>query len=237
VADPAQFAKEARKMENESSRKISRRKLLEIAGGTVVLGGLYGLTFVDENAMAKLNIRPASKPSDIDLAVVQGIPTNYGDITERAIDEYGGIEKFVHKGDRVVLSPNMGWMRTPDQAATTHPDIIRRVVELCQRAGAARITCVDYTLDDWQLAFQTCGADQAVKGTEATLLSPTDPGMYSDVSIASVVPNKMTDGTPYTCVHHENRIYQKLPNEIIDCDSFICMPIVKDHEAATITSA
>jgi uncharacterized protein (DUF362 family) len=28
---------------------------------------------------------------------------------------------------------------------------------------------------------------------------------------------------------------QKLPREILEADSFICIPIVKDHEAATIT--
>jgi len=216
-------------------KKISRRKMLEVAGGAAVLGGLYGLTFVDENAQAKTNIRVGEKPANLDLAVVEGTPADYGAITERAINEFGGIEKFVKKGDKVVLSPNMGWMRTPEQAAATHPDVLRKVVELCERAGASKITCIDYTLDDWKLAFEICGANKAVLGTKAQLLSPTELNMYKDIHIPTHVPAKLTDGSVYDGVHHNNQIYQKLPREIIECDSFICIPIVKDHEAANIT--
>ncbi len=225
-------------------RAVSRRRFLEIAGGAAVIGGIYGLSFVDENATAKPSIRAGQKPAGLDLAVVEGTPKDYGAITERAINEFGGIEKFVKKGDRVVLSPNMGWMRTPEQAAATHPDVLQRVVELCQHAGAARITCIDYTLDDWKMAFDICGAKDAVeranaasKGAKATLLSPTEEEMYKDVDIPAAVPAKNTDSTPYTCIHHENLIYQKLPREILEADAFICVPVVKDHEAATITIA
>ncbi|HEY3267434.1 MAG TPA: DUF362 domain-containing protein [Armatimonadota bacterium] len=215
--------------------KVSRRKFLEIAGGAVALGGLYSLTFVDEGAPAKTHLRPPPKPSGFDLVAVEGAPNDYGAITERAINELGGIEKFVKKGDRVALSPNMGWMRTPEQAAATHPDVLRAVVQMCQRAGASRITCVDYTLDDWQLAFETCGANAAVKGTRASLLSPTEESMYAEVDIPSYVPAKTFEGQAWRCVHRDNRITQKIPREIVQADAFIVMPIVKDHEAAVIT--
>ncbi|HEY3414308.1 MAG TPA: DUF362 domain-containing protein [Armatimonadota bacterium] len=215
--------------------KLSRRKFLEIAGGAAVLGGLYSITFQDESAPAKPRLRPAPAPAGADIVAVEGAPTDYAAITERAINEMGGIERFVKKGDRVALSPNMGWMRTPEQAAATHPDVLRKVVEMCERAGASRITCIDYTLDDWQMAFDICGANAAVKGTKATLLSPTDEGMYREVDVASFVPAKTSEGAPYDCVHRANRLVQKVPREILEADSFIVMPIVKDHEAATIT--
>lgn len=215
--------------------KVSRRKVLEIAGGAAVLGGIYSLSFVDGSASAEPKIRLGIKPDGLDLAVVEGTPKDYAAITERAINEFGGIEKFVKKGDRVVLSPNMGWMRTPEQAAATHPDVLRKVVELCERAGASKITCIDYTLDDWKMAFEICGADGAVRGTRATLLSPTEVNMYKDIHIPKFVPKSLSDGTAYDGIHHNNQIYQKLPREIIECDAFICIPVVKDHEAANIT--
>ncbi|HEY3283154.1 MAG TPA: DUF362 domain-containing protein, partial [Armatimonadota bacterium] len=191
---------------------------------------------VDQNAIETPRLRPPVKPGGLsDLVVVEGTPKDYGAITERAINEFGGIERFVKKGDRVVLSPNMGWMRTPEQAAATHPDVLRRVVQLCERAGASKITCIDYTLDDWKMAFDICGAQDAIKGTKATLLSPTEEQMYKDVDIPKVIPKVATDGEAYDCVHRENRIFQKYPREILEADSFICIPVVKDHEAATIT--
>lgn len=221
----------------DKDKKVSRRRLLEVAGGAAVLGGFYSLGFQDQGAPARPRLRPAPKMTDADLVVVEGGPTDYGAITERAINELGGIEQFVKKGDRVVLSPNMGWIRTPEQAAATHPDVLRKVVELCERAGAARITCIDYTLDDWRMAFDTCGANDAVKGTSAKLISPTEEVLYRDIDIPSFVPEKTIDGQPYTCVHKENRLLQKIPREIVEADSFIVMPIVKDHEAAVITVA
>jgi uncharacterized protein (DUF362 family) len=221
----------------KEQNKLPRRRFLEIAGGAAALGGLYGLTFVKDDDAARLRLRAAQKPSGADLVVVEGTPRDYGAITERAIDEFGGIEKFVKRGDRVVLTPNMGWMRTPEQAATTHPDVLRKVVQLCERAGASKITCVDYTLDDWKLAFDICGAVAAVRGTRAALLSPTEPQMYQDVNIPAAVPSRTTDGASYDCVHHSNRLYQRLPREILEADAFICVPVVKDHEAAAITIA
>ncbi|HET6386403.1 MAG TPA: DUF362 domain-containing protein [Armatimonadota bacterium] len=213
---------------------FSRRQFLEVAAGAGVLGGLYGLTFVGDTSFGKPRMRGGTKPHGYDLSVVEGAPNNYAKVTERAINEFGGIEKFVHKGDHVVLSPNMGWMRTPDQAATTHPDVLRAVVQLCEKAGARKITCIDYTLDDWKLAFDICGANRAVAGTKATLLSPTDASLYKDINIPAAVPKTM-DGKPYESRHHYNRIQQMIPHDIMLADSFICMPVVKDHEAAVIT--
>lgn len=217
--------------------KVDRRRFLEVAGGAVVLGGLYGITLSDSSAPAKPRNRPVPKPAGADLAVVEGTPKDYAAITRRAVNEIGGIERFVRRGDRVVITPNMGWQRTPEQAAATHPDVLRAVVEMCQEAGARRITCIDYTLDDWRLAFDACGANAAVAGTKATLLSPTEEVLYRDVDVPSFVPARTREDEPYACVHAENRIVQKVPRELLEADSFICLPIVKDHEAAAITIA
>jgi uncharacterized protein (DUF362 family) len=226
--------------EGSDEKGASRRKFLEIAGGTALLGGVYGLSFFKNEAFATpKRLRAAPKPAagSPDIVCVEGNPQTYGDITERAINELGGIEKFVKKGDRVVITPNMGWMRTPDQAAATHPDVLRRLVQLCERAGAKRITCIDYTLDDWKLAFEVCGANGAVKGTKAVLLSPDQVTMHKAVDIASRVPKATLDGKLYDAIHHFNQIEQKIPQDILQADCFIVNPVVKDHEAAVITIA
>lgn len=228
---------EAQDME---SRAQSRRKFLEIAGGTALLGGIYGLSFFkNQDFVAPRRLRAPMKasPTTPDIVCVEGNPATYGDITERAINELGGIEKFVKKGDKVVITPNMGWMRTPEQAAATHPDVLRRLVQLVERAGASRITCIDYTLDDWKLAFEICGANQAVHGTKASLISPDQVTMHKSVNIPSAVPKLTADGKPYDPIHHYNQIDQKIPRDILEADCFIVNPVVKDHEAATITIA
>lgn len=240
MADEKTTKPAARPAAKTEEKSEARRRFLEIAGGTAVLGGLYSLTWFNKEDFAKpKGIRPPAKTSASmpDIACVEGNEKTYGDITERAINELGGIEKFVKKGDKVVITPNMGWMRTPDQAAATHPDVLRRLVQLCERAGASRITCIDYTLDDWKMAFEICGANGAVRGTKARLLSPTEETMYKSVDIPSAVPKMTVDNKVYDPRHHFNQIEQHIPHDIIEADCFIVNPVVKDHEAAVITIA
>jgi uncharacterized protein (DUF362 family) len=214
---------------------MSRRKFLQRLCQIVALSELPLSSFGDTSSGGRFRIRQVAKPSRWDLVAVKGKTASYEEITERAVKEFGGIGKFVRKGDRVVITANMAFQRTPEQAATTHPLLIRKMVELCQQAGASKITCLDYTTDDWRQSFEACGVEAAIRGTTATLLSPTDPAMYEDVDISRSVPKTLSNGKPYECIHKARQINQKIPREILECDSLICMPIVKSHVQAVVT--
>lgn len=56
-------------------------------------------------------------------------------VIEREIDDIGGIKKFVSKGDRVAIKPNLVMRKTPEEAATTHPAVVRAVAEIVKDAG------------------------------------------------------------------------------------------------------
>lgn len=56
-------------------------------------------------------------------------------IIKKEIDDLGGIEKFVSKGDRVAVKPNLVMKKTPENAATTHPSVVRAVAEIVKEAG------------------------------------------------------------------------------------------------------
>ncbi|HVN66385.1 MAG TPA: DUF362 domain-containing protein [Methanomicrobiales archaeon] len=47
----------------------------------------------------------------------------------------GEMGRFVGKGERVLVKPNLLASRSPEQAVTTHPSIMQAVVEEVQRAG------------------------------------------------------------------------------------------------------
>ena len=53
----------------------------------------------------------------------------------RSIDLIGGIQTFVKKGGRVLLKPNLLYGKSPEKAVTTHPSILRGVVEIVREAG------------------------------------------------------------------------------------------------------
>ena len=53
-----------------------------------------------------------------------------------AVSLAGGIEKFIKKGERVLLKPNLLAPKAPNLAVTTHPEILRAVIRLVKNAGA-----------------------------------------------------------------------------------------------------
>lgn len=53
----------------------------------------------------------------------------------RAIDLIGGIQTFVKRGDRVLLKPNLLYGKAPEKAVTTHPSIIKGVIQIIREEG------------------------------------------------------------------------------------------------------
>lgn len=51
----------------------------------------------------------------------------------------GGMEAFVKPGERVMIKPNMLSAKPPEAAVTTHPAVLRGVIELVQSAGGVAL--------------------------------------------------------------------------------------------------
>ena len=56
-----------------------------------------------------------------------------------SLEPLGGIGKFVGKGQRVLVKPNLLASRSPEEAVTTHPTVVQAVVELVQKAGGVAV--------------------------------------------------------------------------------------------------
>ena len=53
----------------------------------------------------------------------------------QSIDLIGGIQFFVNKGSRVLLKPNLLYGKSPENAITTHPSIVRGMIQIVREAG------------------------------------------------------------------------------------------------------
>jgi uncharacterized protein (DUF362 family) len=84
-------------------------------------------------------------------------------LVRRAVEELGGMSRFVKKGDIVVLKPNISWDRVPEQAATTNPDVVAEVVKLCLEAGAKKVKVFDRTLNEPRRCYKRSGIEKAAK--------------------------------------------------------------------------
>jgi uncharacterized protein (DUF362 family)/Pyruvate/2-oxoacid:ferredoxin oxidoreductase delta subunit len=65
--------------------------------------------------------------------------SNVQSAVKNCLDHLGGLEKFVKKDQTVLIKPNLLSAKDPSRAITTHPAVVRTVVEEVQKLGAVPI--------------------------------------------------------------------------------------------------
>jgi len=126
----------------------------------------------------------AANPQFPEMAVIQG--EDPAQLARRAIEELGGIRRFVSRADVVLLKPNIAWDRTPEQAANTNPDVVAEVVRQCWDAGAKNVIVTDVSCNDPVRCFQRSGIADAAKRVGAEVILP-DPARFKDVDLQGSV--------------------------------------------------
>jgi uncharacterized protein (DUF362 family) len=129
---------------------------------------------------AKCGHTIATDPKLPEMAVITG--DDPAQLTRQAVEELGGIRRFIARGDIVLVKPNIGWDRTPEQAANTNPDVVAEVIRQCSNAGAKRVIVTDVSCNDPRRCFQRSGIAQAARLAGAEVVLP-DPAMFKDVDL------------------------------------------------------
>jgi len=150
-----------------------------------------------------------------DLVVVHGASPEK--IVKAALDALGGIKKFISRGDIVVIKPNIGWDRTPEQAGNTNPEVVAAVVKLCFEAGARKVKVFDRPVNDPRRCYVQSGIAPAVSalGAEADYV---DDRKFKDMAING---QALKSWPLYT--------------DIFEADKVINIPIAKHHGLAKLT--
>ena len=154
-----------------------------------------------------------------DIFVVNG--RNHRALVREGIKQLGGIERFVKKGDSVVIKPNAAWSRTPEQAANTNPEVVSEVVRICREAGAGRVEVVEHTCDNYRSSFRISGIQEAVEKAGARMFSLSETQGFTDVRI----PEGKTLNN------------SEVSSQILSADCFINIPVAKSHGSARLTMA
>lgn len=77
---------------------------------------------------------------------------------ERALAPFGGMGGVVRPGERVLLKVNLLAPARPEQAVTTHPQVLRAAIRLVRQAGASEIWVGDGPgVGDTQENMRVCG--------------------------------------------------------------------------------
>ena len=132
-------------------------------------------------------------------------------LAAQALENLGGMGRFVKKQDVVVIKPNIAWDRTPEQAANTNPDLVAEVVRQCWQAGAKRVIVTDVSCNEAQRCFHRSGIQAAAKAEGAEVILP-DPDRFREVDMGGVVLKTWPVFAPF-----------------LEADKVINMPIAKHH--------
>jgi uncharacterized protein (DUF362 family) len=142
------------------------------------------------------------------------------EITSAAIEAFGGMGKFVKKGQTVVLKPNVAWARPMSAAATTNPKVVKAVAKMCYDAGAERVLVVENVIDKpAEFVLKLSGVAPAAESAGAKVINASDRSMFTKISIPK---GKLLSSDE--CV-----------KAVIDADVFINLPIAKTHSATKVT--
>jgi uncharacterized protein (DUF362 family) len=183
--------------------------------GFVASGTGLGTTFIwDQTAAA------AARP-DPTLAVAKG--ADHAALVDRAMAKLGGMSAFVRKNARVVVKPNIAWNQAPEMAANTNPVVVKRVVELCLKAGAKDVLVFDNSCDHAPTCYKNSGIQAAVKsiGDRRVRIEHVDERLFLTARLK----------------HGKNVKKWSFYKPCLLADCFINVPVAKHHGSSRLTLA
>jgi len=191
--------------------KITRRDFIRVSLGT---GAGLGLSYLGLSDLIAQTLE--KKESFPDLAVVtNGDPAS---MTRQAMELLGGMKSFVSKGDIVVVKPNIGWDRSPEQAGNTNPQVVAEVVKMCLEAGAKKVKVFDRSCNSPSRCYQNSGIKKSAQDAGAEVSYVVDSA-FSKMKF------------PQGEVLKEWEMYKPA----IEADVLINVPIAKEHGSAKLT--
>ena len=212
-------------MSQSADLDARRRFLIRV----LQLGGASAAAVVSGALLAGRSARPeditpvvggrdhtvAPNPALPELVIAQGESPQA--LVQRALLEMGGMGRFVARGDTVVVKPNIAWDRSPEQAATTNPDVVAEVVRQCLAAGAGSVIVTDVSCNDAQTCFERSGIAAAAKSAGAEVVLP-EPRFFTQVDLKGDTLGVWPVLEPF-----------------LDAHKLINVPIAKHHSLTGVT--
>lgn len=184
-------------------RTFLRRSLLTAAGFSVAFSPFDTLL---------------AAPGSPRLSVVQG--ADFGAACRTAVELVGGMGRYIRPGERVVVKPNIGWDRKPEQGANTHPAVVRALVEMALESGASMVSVFDHTCNEPRRCYHSSGIQDALEPLGGKVrLEHIDRRKFKEIDIPDGVALKKWD----------------LYRDALEADCYINVPVAKHHGLGGLT--
>jgi uncharacterized protein (DUF362 family) len=173
----------------------------------------------DQAATMPVEQSPSPSPRNWpDLAIARnGDPEG---MTRRAIAALGGMDRFVPKGSRVVVKPNICVAyHSYEYAATTNPWVVAAIVKMALEAGARSVEVMDSPFGGTpEQAYQISGISDQVKAAGGEMVVMKNM-QFQEHEIPGAKNLKTTS----------------INDLIYNADVLINVPVAKDHSLANLT--
>jgi uncharacterized protein (DUF362 family)/Pyruvate/2-oxoacid:ferredoxin oxidoreductase delta subunit len=141
---------------------------------------------------------------------------------EKLINHIGGWKSFIKPGHKVAIKPNLLMFKRPEEAATTHPSVVKAVISQIQKAGGI-VTIVEspggpYNTAMLKRVYKATGMEKVADETGAIL--------NYDLRVSSIA--------------HESSKYIKqmeILKPLAEADIIVNLPKLKTHTMMTYTGA
>ena len=104
------------------------------------------------------------------------------------LDPSQGMQRFIARGDVVLIKPNVGFDRSPQMGATTNPEVLRWIIRLCKQAGARRIIVADNPIEAPEACFARSKIMEVAQAEGAKVVLPSQTH-FEQVVIRDHAPN------------------------------------------------
>ncbi|MEH0020180.1 MAG: DUF362 domain-containing protein [Desulfobacter sp.] len=186
--------------------RLNRREFLKTQ--------LKGAMWMAAGASGILMPKPVIASALPDVGVAKGAP---GPATRAVVELIGGMKTFVKKGSRVVIKPNMSFNHTPEEATTTHPEVVKELVAMCLEAGASRVRVLDNPFTQTLAAKNTEKVCSVIK--KGMVHAIVDSSFYKPVEITTGRKFKNTD----------------VMQDVLEADVLIAAPVAKSHSSTGVS--
>jgi uncharacterized protein (DUF362 family) len=192
-----------------------------VGGAAFLLHDRRPAAAIGADAPRRRDLRTPEAPRDGELLFARSPngPAGGPELIRKLLDAFGGMGRFVRRGERVVIKPNVGWDRNEQQAANTNPALIAALVHLCREAGAAEVIVTDVSCNDARRSFTRSGVGLAAQQAGAQVILPLEQD--------------------FVTVPMGGLLLQRWPvlKPLLEADRVISVPIVKHHNLTGMTGA
>lgn len=137
---------------------------------------------------------------------------------QSCVNDLGGVSSFIKTGDKVLIKPNMLQAKPPEEAITTHPQLLEAVINIIQDAGGIALVGDSHggPAEGLKRYWDATGYSEVCNRLNVELVNFEKSGVH---------------------IKERNGWRYYIAKPVLDCDCLINLPKLKTHSLTVFTCA